>query len=840
MSKRASLFLIVAIGALLFTGVAVAQISANYNISWLGFGAGAQRESTNYRLQDSAGQAVADTSVSGSYRIESGFVAGLVPLVPAATPTNTHTPIPGTTPTFTPTPTPTFTPTHTPSQTPTPSNTPTNTPTFTPTFTPSATPTVTNTPTITPTPSNTPDPLADIYEVNNTCAQARSIPLDTVQQHNFHVEGDVDWIKFNAQAGQTYIIQIENVGSQADAVIFLYDSCVAAPATANNNAFGSTVTIEWDSNINGEYFMELRQFDPARFGPEANYRISVRRDQTPPSAPTNPRCIAINDTTIGVQWKRSPERDVRQYRVSYSNESNTFSGNDDVLGGDTTYYELGALTPGQEYELKVQALDFSNNTSAFSGEVQCRALTPADTTKPVITIQQPQITGIFSTTAGSITINGVATDSGGNLSRANAQNTTANATVSDFSLEGSSDTFRLESLPLAIGDNTIKVQVLDAAGNMSEQTITVRRLGNSAGAVIIVAGHNETFGLQTNIYNSTNRAYRIFLSAGFSPDDIYYIAPVNQDANNDGVVDTDALASPAAVQQAITVWAKDKVGPDKPLFVYLMDHGLENKFCVTGCSDANSVTPDQLNTWLTTLETESGVADVTVVYEACVSGSFIQRAGTGLGGSISKLGRVIITSTGFNNNAYASAQGAYFSDTFFSCLADSGDLKSCFDEARLAVLATGINQTPMLDDNGDGVYNPAQDGTVAQTRFVTRFFNSVRPVITSTDIQLDNSNGTLRAQINEGVEAMDLVWAAVFPPDFVEPTDITLNLNVPVVRLEPVAGQPGQFSVFYPNGFTQGDGYRVVFYAQDAAGLGATPIRHGESTVSLFLPLVEK
>ena len=838
MSKRASLFLIVAIGALLFAGVAVAQISANYNISWLGFGAGAQRQSTNYRLQDSASQALADTSVSGSYRIESGFVAGLVPLVPAATPTNTHTPIPGTTPTFTPTPTPSFTPTHTPTHTPTPSNTPTNTPTFTPTFTPTPTSPPTNTPTITPTSTNTPNPLADIYEVNNTCPQSRSIPLDSVQQHNFHVEGDVDWIKFNAQAGQTYIIQIENVGSLADAVIFLYDSCVAAPATANNNAFGSTVTIEWDSNINGEYFMELRQFDPARFGPEANYRISVRKDQTPPSAPTNPRCIAINDTTIGVQWKRSSERDVRQYRVSYRNLDNTFSGNDDVLGGDTTYYELSSLTPGQDYELRVQALDFSSNTSAMSGAVQCRALTPADTTKPVLTIQQPQITGIFSTTASSITINGVATDGGGNLSRATAQNTTANANVSDFSLEGSNDTFRLDNLALAIGDNTIKVQVLDAAGNMTEQTITVRRLGNSPGAVIIIAGHNETFGLQTNIYYSTNRAYRIFKSGGFSADDIFYIAPVAQDADNDGVADTDALASPAAFQDAIVNWAKNtaQVGPDKPLFIYMMDHGLENKFCVTGCGAGKIVTPDELDSWLRTLETDTGVDEVTVIYEACVSGSFIAKEGAV--GTISKVNRVIITSTGANNNAYASAQGAYFSDTFFSCVADSNNLLTCFNEAKSAVSATGVNQTPLLDDNGDGVYNNG-DGTVAQTRTVTRFFSSLRPVIEGTEVEISGSNGTLSATITEGAEEVELVWAAVFPPNFTEPTDVTLNLSVPVVRLEPVPNQEGQFSVPYPNGFTEQGDYNIIFYAQDRLGINATPKTAGEG-LQLFLPLVAK
>ncbi|MEZ4620389.1 MAG: hypothetical protein R2867_33460 [Caldilineaceae bacterium] len=41
------------------------------------------------------------------------------------------------------------------------------------------------------------------------------------QLHNFHDVGDQDWIKFTAQAGRTYIIDVENTGSKADAVITL-------------------------------------------------------------------------------------------------------------------------------------------------------------------------------------------------------------------------------------------------------------------------------------------------------------------------------------------------------------------------------------------------------------------------------------------------------------------------------------------------------------------------------------------------------------------------------------------------------------------------------------------
>ncbi|MBX2997159.1 MAG: fibronectin type III domain-containing protein [Caldilineaceae bacterium] len=789
----------------------MAQVSPNFDLRWWTFHAGGSRQSANFLIQDSAGQMAAGVSTSAGARIESGFVPGIAAATATSTPTATRTP------------------THTPTVTNT------SPPTATPTAT--RTPTATHTPTVTPTSTSS---IADAFEPDNTCAQAKPISTDgSFQNRNFHDEADNDWIRFTAQANRTYIIQVENLGALADAVVFLYDSCGAVPGTAENNAFGPTVTIEWDSTKNGDYYIQLRQFDPTKFGATANYRISIRVDGTPPSAPTNPRCLSINATTLAMQWRRSPERDVVRYRVNFANINGTSSGSDDVLGGDTTYYELGGLNTGDTYRLRVQALDFSNNESPLSGQVECTVSVPPDITIPQVTIQQPSASAVYSTTANQVTVSGVATDAGNNLSRANVRNMTNGNEGWDYTLEGNNDTFRVTNIPLQIGVNTIRVQVFDAAGNMGEQTMTITRLGNSPGAVIIIAGHNETFGLQTNIYNSTNRAYRIFKSAGFSEDDIYYLAPVAQDADGDGAPDTDAIATPANFQQAITVWAKDKVGPDKPFFLYMMDHGLANKFCVSGCADGLSVTPDQLDEWLRTLETDTGVTDVTVVYEACVSGSFIQREGAL--GSISKLGRVIITSTGFNNNAYASAQGAYFSDAFFSCLADSGNLEDCFNEGKDAVNVTGVNQTPMLDDNGDGFYN-AGDGSVARERFVTRFFSSVRPSIAASNVQQTGVNGVLSATVQEGAEVVNLVWAVVFPPSFTEPSgDPTLNLNVPVVRLEPVPNQKGQFQVSYPNGFIEDGEYRIIFYAQDRLGVNAKPLRQGDTPTlenSIFLPMV--
>lgn len=678
----------------------------------------------------------------------------------------------------------------------------------------------------------------DAFESDDRCGQAQPIPTNGAKQlRTFHDAGDKDWLVFAAQNNRTYVVEIVNLDPKADAVIELYDSCNDAPDGSGNNTFGRSVRLEWDATKNGDYFIKVTQYDGAKFGDDTRYTISVQVDTAPPSAPKSPRCLAVNNSTLGVQWRKSPERDVTGYRIAFTGN---LSGNEDVAGADTTYYELGGLTPNQTYLLRVRAIDFSGNESSPSGDVQCLVTTPPDTSQPAMTLVQPGSTSLYTTTAFSLTFTGQATDPGNNLSRVQVRNMTRNTEGWDYSLSGGNDDFRVESVGLAVGDNQVQVAVYDDAGNNTQRTMIVRRLGEVPGAVIIIAGNNETFALQANIHNAANRAYRIFKSGGFSDDDILYLAPVGQDADGDGTLDTDGVSTPAAMQQAVTVWAKEngRVGPGKPLFIYMIDHGFTEKFCAAGCEAAGSITPADLDGWLRTLEAETGVSEVTVVIEACQSGSFIDRFNGDVANSLSKANRVIITSTGRENNAYASAQGAYFSDAFFSCVADSNTLKVCFDQAVSAVAATGVNQTPWLDDNGDGLFN-SQDGSIAQNRRVTSFFSSIRPQIASVQVtKQGQADGVLGANVVAGVEEVELVWAAIYPPGFTEPDGVTLNLNVPTVRLEADPTVEGRYVASYPNGLPANiSDYRIVFYAQDRLGINAQPRRNGQIE-PIYLPVI--
>lgn len=820
------------LGVLALVGVAWAQVSPNFDLWWSALtGGGGARQSANFLVQDAQGQWVAGDAASANFQVQAGILVREGQGTPTATPT--RTPTPSRTTTGTPPPTNTFT------ATPTATRTPTVTATRTPTRTPTATVTATRT----ASPTATAGPPGDAYEDDNSCATAKTIVTDgSTQTHTFHVPGDQDWIKFYAQANTTYIIQTANPGPDSDPVLLLFDSCTDGSLGGDSGAFGQTVRLEWDVAAPSRWFyIRLQQFDPAMYGPATSYDISVTKDVTPPLAPRNPRCGSLNQTTLGVQWRQNSERDVVRYIVNWRDELGTVNQFIDVEGAATTYTELGGLTPNWRYYMRVQAEDFTGNKSAFSSEVFCLTQDKPDTTVPTITLEQPTTGATYTTSSPSLAFSGIAQDAGNNLSRVKITNSANGVTGWDYSLSGGTDTFNVEGIALVVGTNNIQITAYDVVGNTSSRSLTVTRTGLSLGAVLIVGGHNETFGLQANIDNMTNRAFRIFQGAGYDKEHIYYLAPTSQDADGDGSNDVDAPATWANLDYAIRTWAAAKVGSGKPLHLYMGDHGLVEGFCAAGCT-GGLIGTDNLDAALAALEVSSGVSEVNIIIEACHSGSFIDRIG-GVG-SISKyqLGgvqRVVISSTGRENNAYASATGGYFSDAFFSCIASSGSLKSCYDQAKAAVMLTGVNQTPWLDDNGDGISTGA-DGAIAVSRTVAASFGAAPPQITAATVQVVGADGTVAATVQAGGALMDIVWAAVYPPSFQEPDYTTLNLGVPSLRLDAVGSTPGLYRASYPNGFTETGQYRVIIYAQDKAGMQAQPrlAGAGGGEEKVYLPLV--
>lgn len=252
-------------------------------------------------------------------------------------------------------------------------------------------------------------------------------------------------------------------------------------------------------------------------------------------------------------------------------------------------------------------------------------------------------------------------------------------------------------------------------GTDVQYQLLIRAVQNSPGAAIVVAGRLRLDDpLQSNVHNMSNAAYHLFWRHGYTKERLYCLATdPSLDGDGDGESDVDDVPSDANLEYAITQWTADKVGPDRYLTVYLMDHGGHDCFYLDD-PNGESLTPRELDGWLDELEAAVPSAKINVVVEASYAGSFIDPDET-----ISKPGRVIIASTGAWQTAYASDEEAIFSDHFVAAPDQRQGLYAAFQTARSAVeVAHGDLQTPWLHDDGPGVANETEDGEESSARIL--------------------------------------------------------------------------------------------------------------------------
>ncbi len=375
--------------------------------------------------------------------------------------------------------------------------------------------------------------------------------------------------------------------------------------------------------------------------------------------------------------------------------------------------------------------------------------------------------------------------------------------------------------------------------------LAVRASGVSEpGALVLVAGRvNIEDPLNRNIHNVTNRVCRLFINHGYTSqangldDRIYYLAAPDQDCGDgNSTTDTDGLPTKANLQYAITTWAAGKgLGQNKALTLYLMDHGGADVLYLNGRND--TVNPDELDAWLDTLEAKAPGVRVNIIMESCYSGSFINGLKR-----LSQPGknRAIIASTSAAMVAFASQDGAVFSDAFISGLERDLSLYGAFEDGKEAHPI----QVPWLDDNGDGVPNGAADGPEAARRgfdYVGTFpVDQWPPYVVWAQIgPIVAGRGVITAEIQDdkSVLAASMV---IYKPSYRPPTgDVMVQETLPAVMLLDQDGDrvyTGEYE-----GFKELGEYRIVIYATDGDSLKGRPrvitVRTGWQ---VYLPLVVK
>jgi alpha-tubulin suppressor-like RCC1 family protein len=373
------------------------------------------------------------------------------------------------------------------------------------------------------------------------------------------------------------------------------------------------------------------------------------------------------------------------------------------------------------------------------------------------------------------------------------------------------------------------------AGAHVHYELAVRNLSEAGqpGAAIIVAGKIRSADpVEENIYQVTNAARQLFIDHGYTDDRIYYLAPDLQ-------ANVDALATAANLEAAITAWAVDKVGPDRALTLYLMDHGDRGYFFLDK-QRSEWVTPEQVHQWLTVLETKAPGVKINVIIEACYAGSFIRAAQ-----SLSKPGRVIITSTDNENLAWASRQGAQFSDHLLAALRRGESLYNSFRAAQSAARIANGGQQPWLDGDGNGHPEESSDGLIAAQRgfaFAGTLPNEQWPPYIA-QVQppgnITNGRGQVRADVRDDLKVTD-VWAIIYPPSYVAPTTGEALVQETLDTIKLLDQGNGWYGAAYP-GFTEMGVYRIVVFAEDGQRMQAQPVAITvETGRQLFLPLITR
>jgi hypothetical protein len=152
----------------------------------------------------------------------------------------------------------------------------------------------------------------DIYEVDDTFSQANVIGLNGTipQHHNFHDDGDQDWVKFYGIAGQVYEIKISGVGDDTDPAIELYasDGTTLLEGPRSNGFEGDDELMIWTCGGNGIYFARIFYKNPGGFGKNAGYALEIYRPVQPGAgwikgyardASTNQAIIDVTIVTSG-------------------------------------------------------------------------------------------------------------------------------------------------------------------------------------------------------------------------------------------------------------------------------------------------------------------------------------------------------------------------------------------------------------------------------------------------------------------------------------------------------------------------------------------------------------
>ncbi|MFH2091849.1 MAG: C13 family peptidase [Pseudomonadota bacterium] len=118
----------------------------------------------------------------------------------------------------------------------------------------------------------------DAYEDDDTFLTANVITIDQIQaqNHNAHDAGDQDWVMFYGVKGKAYHITTENLETNCDTVITIYDhDGITQLEKLDEGGPGEKDEFTWACPSDGFFYVMIKQYESSVFGADTGYGLRI-------------------------------------------------------------------------------------------------------------------------------------------------------------------------------------------------------------------------------------------------------------------------------------------------------------------------------------------------------------------------------------------------------------------------------------------------------------------------------------------------------------------------------------------------------------------------------------